>query len=618
MSEPAPKEGASTNASAPKSEEELKRPKMKKGDYSVHVFVEDGRGFLPDKEFDTVDPLVNVIVFGKSKTTRALDDVGSSATVHWGEHLYFEKANAGLNDLEGETIVIEVRDHRTLRPDTLLGRYEFDVPLIYNRPSHAIFHQWLALCNPEAENFEVVRGYVKVSISVLHEDDKPVDLTKKTSTSEKDVLIPTQLKPKASQLIVTVLKADNLPKMDSSGTVDAYMMVRFSTSSVSTCVKTPLSEEIMSVFWLQDLFLPVMQPSVSSKLSITLWDRDTYSKDDMVGGFNLNWDKIKTGKFGDYFWANIYGAPPLKDNDAANYMNKKSESASYWRGRVLIRLRVEENQKKNYLKAEEIENKAQVEELLQKHFETGPEFEIRAQVYNAVALPKKSNYRIIVQWADVTLESKLVPAVKKCANWYENLKRKIVLIPNRAQFPDVFIYLFDGSNNISFARIKAERFIREDNEPIWVELRPDKSIGVVKEDWKMAFVKVRILIGRTKFESKVKKRPETVPNFGTLDFQNEPKVEDTELEALWEDAGKKSWDIYPALPKVTLNKWNENPAIPKPSPKVLWCHLFQCKHLPAADSNGTSDPYVVFRCDKAKALTDMKAKIGCLNPVRYM
>ena len=36
------------------------------------------------------------------------------------------------------------------------------------------------------DNFDVMRGYVKLGISVLHEDDDPVDLAIKESVSEKD------------------------------------------------------------------------------------------------------------------------------------------------------------------------------------------------------------------------------------------------------------------------------------------------------------------------------------------------------------------------------------------------------------------------------------------------
>jgi len=33
---------------------------------------------------DTVDPIVNITVFGKKKYTKKLDDIGGTAALHWG------------------------------------------------------------------------------------------------------------------------------------------------------------------------------------------------------------------------------------------------------------------------------------------------------------------------------------------------------------------------------------------------------------------------------------------------------------------------------------------------------------------------------------------------------
>ena len=80
-----------------------------------------------------------------------------------------------------------------------------------------------------------------------------------------------------------------------------------------------------------------MMPCVTNHVTLTFWDHDYMSKDDLVGSCELNFTKIKAGKYSKHFWANIYGAPDLAEGDAADLMNKVPGEASHWRGRVLLK-----------------------------------------------------------------------------------------------------------------------------------------------------------------------------------------------------------------------------------------------------------------------------------------
>ncbi len=72
------------------AKEEQKQVPLKKGDYQIHFYLEEGRSLLPKSEGDTVDPIVTISCFGKKKYTKKVDDVGGSAAVYWGEHFFFE------------------------------------------------------------------------------------------------------------------------------------------------------------------------------------------------------------------------------------------------------------------------------------------------------------------------------------------------------------------------------------------------------------------------------------------------------------------------------------------------------------------------------------------------
>ena len=64
-----------------------------------------------------------------------------------------------------ETISIKVMNKGIFR-DELRGTYEFDMTTVYFKPKHAILHQWIALFNPEGEDFSEITGNLKISIAV--------------------------------------------------------------------------------------------------------------------------------------------------------------------------------------------------------------------------------------------------------------------------------------------------------------------------------------------------------------------------------------------------------------------------------------------------------------------
>jgi len=76
--------------------------------------------------------------------------------------------------------------------DALIGAYEFDITFIYFMKQHALMHKWLALSNPNSENFSEVAGYLKVSITICASGDEQVQITEDDNENSEDaVLMPT-------------------------------------------------------------------------------------------------------------------------------------------------------------------------------------------------------------------------------------------------------------------------------------------------------------------------------------------------------------------------------------------------------------------------------------------
>lgn len=99
--------------------------------------------------------------------------------VFWGEHLFFDAKNIDESKLTVEKITIKVMNHRALLRDSLIGLCEIDMYWLYGQDDHKMMHRWLALFSPEGEDYDKLKGYLKISACLLHEDDRSVDLTVK-------------------------------------------------------------------------------------------------------------------------------------------------------------------------------------------------------------------------------------------------------------------------------------------------------------------------------------------------------------------------------------------------------------------------------------------------------
>lgn len=76
---------------------------MKRGDYMIHVFIEQAKNIKIDSE-STVDPLVEIKCLNERKFTTAQDDINNTSVAIWNEHVFFEPKNLETEDLESAKI----------------------------------------------------------------------------------------------------------------------------------------------------------------------------------------------------------------------------------------------------------------------------------------------------------------------------------------------------------------------------------------------------------------------------------------------------------------------------------------------------------------------------------
>ena len=81
-----------------------------------------------------------------------MSNIGGLGEVEWSEHVFLEAQNVEKRDAENGTILIKLMDKGMFK-DAKIGQFDFDLSFIYFKQDHVMLHQWLALNNPDSENF---------------------------------------------------------------------------------------------------------------------------------------------------------------------------------------------------------------------------------------------------------------------------------------------------------------------------------------------------------------------------------------------------------------------------------------------------------------------------------
>lgn len=263
--------------------------------------------------------------------------------------------------MDNEKAVIKVHNIQDRDKKNYLGSFQYDLQRIYNENSdHAIHNQWIGLFNYQNEENTSVNGFLRLSISVLHEGDKKISLHPASEGDGKGkILLPPQLKKNMTfnQLAFYFYEANNIPDMDSVNTFtndeeklnmrnkkcQGYITIEYGDFKLKTKVVDMFHDRII---WNQCIKIPIPEPRVSDKLFIKLWDEDL-SSDDLIGTFEFNLEDVipafadknsETNKFLKPRKIHFYGSDPDSDNKIAKIMNDNSETGLLYKGTLLLKV----------------------------------------------------------------------------------------------------------------------------------------------------------------------------------------------------------------------------------------------------------------------------------------
>lgn len=110
------------------------------------------------------------------------------------------------------------------------------------------------------------------------------------------------------ELHIKAIEASDVPNMDIAGKSDPYLKFQLSTSSQTW--KTKVKKNTNKPVWNEVFDLPITS-SMSDQVTISLYDKDDISKDDLISTFVLDVKSLEVGKVNDS-WYDFHPAKHVK------------------------------------------------------------------------------------------------------------------------------------------------------------------------------------------------------------------------------------------------------------------------------------------------------------------
>ena len=542
---------------------------MKKGDYSVHILVEKVKSLPQLNENHLPYPIVKLTVFNQSKRTEKTKMPCDNYT--YDEHFYFEKADLTVEQLDSSKIIIEVYDKSYSRKrKDYYGICEFDLEYVYSMKNHCLSNHWIALSNPESNDITKIRGYLKLSISVLHDNDPRVEL--KSNPLSTSCFVPSQIKVQYNQLSIYLIRGEEFPDRDSiiekKVDRDCDPFIEFKYFGLN--VKSKVTKNIHDIaIWNQIINIPIQIPAVSQKIVMLIKDYDTLISDDNIGSYEININDIvgQVNKYGNYRYIDIYGSSKNKKDKINNLMNENAEIGSAWNGRILLKIDYKPTDTPIISKAD---IKDENELKLANSVNRGQQWIVQAKLYCAYFLPKEFNeYYVKIMIQDTSMIFPKQKAINQYIEWNKvSALQYNSISSDKEDLPDMFFFLCDKKDDpVCFQRIKSSSFHLNHNIMI-IKLFPEPCFNKVKSTINSGLLKVKIALYNVATEK------------NKIDF-NEFKDGDSGEE---ERKNKDSYVNFGGLGGSLAETY------------TVVCMVYMCRYLMSSDSSGTNDPYVRISC----------------------
>jgi hypothetical protein len=524
--------------------------------FKICVEIIQARSLVGKDSSGLSDPIVQVLL-PLQKIKKHTSAKKQTASAVWKEAFEFS-LKLGEADFSKSQICIGVFDANAVMKNELIGNYSFSFSSIYRKPHHEVFRQWVALANSE-KSMKGIQGYLQVNVQVLTEDDEPAihggDDDEDDDESEdldfsKMVLKDPDIKMEVKALLITIGSCQNLPKMDLFGTCDPYVKIKLG----GTKIRTPTIKGTMNPTFNQVLSIPIVLPSMTDSIELTVWDYDKEGNE-WIASIFLSLEDILSGQIAQKSatWLHFYGAPE-------SVPKKQKPFVEFTRhcGKLLCSFELKD------LDAQESIPKPACTPSLPLKAPESSLMTFQFDVWEAQELIADGKIIVTIHIGEKSVSTPEVSVKNQLAKIMCSIPEFTMDMPaSSANHPKVWVEVFSSSRmasplRLGFCQVNFADLLNPKSGPCWLTLEPD------------TFSK------------------HYIPNqlTGVLLVQ---------LRAFSGPPPSRSQLVYPAVETYELRTF-----------------LFCARDLPAADKSGTSDPFLILKACGQEAKSAVKKKTN--NP----
>ena len=586
---------------------------MKKGDYSVHVLIEEIKNLSSIKKDHLPRPMVKITCFGQTKRTSKPEIDCDGYT--YNEHIYFDATDLSVDTLDSSKILIEAYDYHNFSRKYYFGVHEFDFEYIYSKEKHCVKNLWIALANPEAKDITKINGYLKLSISILSTEDEKVELNP-DPTKDEDCMVPPQIRVTYKQLEISIFKGENFPDMENligkertkDKRCNAYVEVKYLGVSKCTSI-VKMEKEVID--WNEIIQIPVPQPTISQKVLFYVKDK----KKNIIGSFIINIKDIEDKKYEELSCINVYGTLKAADNSKAGIrMNQNPEICSRWKGRVYLKINLKDCE---YPIAGVQKNKDyDFINTLRKGISRKYLWSLYIKLYSAYFLPtERGSYTIKLSVQEKSHSFQEQKASTRNIDWNKcHTFTFESYTPNLEELPDLLIYLMQGDNEICFQRIKLSCFHLNDDILV-IKLFPEPCINKVEEIYYSGLVKIKIKLFNSALDPKEKCSVEAFRD-GDEFGKNKLNMGINSMLTGQQNMRGSYFESDDLEVQLKDNYEEPEPEVAETSKfkfyTIVAC-VYMTRYVISADSNGMNDPYCVININGETKSTSVRNK--CVNGI---
>lgn len=240
-------------------------------------------------------------------------------------------------------------------------------------------------------------------------------------------------------------------------------------------------------------------------------------------------------------------------NDDAKIMNSNPEVGSTWKGRILMQIEAHDA-KHPERDVRELEKTIKETAINLKCFKPRP-YTIILEVGMGICLPPKTSggllssaspFKIRVKIGDAFDWTSGNPKEDKgtYSRWSERYNQQTIqtIYQSVEEMDKVFVYLMEGDSPICYWKGSVTEFTDPDPKFRWIHMKADKAVGTVKKDYEAGMIQFKMSI------------TDETKNGGPIDYK-------------------------------TKNSWKGQP-LKRLESRLIRCFIFQCRDIPAADSDG--------------------------------